>query len=195
MKRWLHVVRSTALLCLLLAGVVGAARAADLSRPALLVASERWAGTPFERAVIVVTPLPNGAHVGFVVNHPTQVTLGNLFPEQVAASHVVGPVYAGGPVLSSVVFALMRASPAQDDDKLVSLMPGLVAAIDGPTVDHIIETRPNDARYFLGLVMWSSGELEDAVEDRAWEVRPATVDAVLPEHTAELWETLAGTAI
>ena len=195
MKRLQHVMRSAALLWLLLAGVLGVARGADLSRPALLVASERWAGTPFERAVILVTPLPNGAHVGFVVNHPTQVTLGNLFPEQIAASHVVGPVYAGGPMLSSVVFALMRASPAPDDSKLVTLMPGLVAAIDGPTVDRIIETRPNDARYFLGLVMWSSGELEDAVEDRSWEVRPATVDAVLPEHTADLWEALAGTAI
>ena len=195
MKRLQFLLRSFVWAFVLLGGAMGAARAADLSRPVLLVASDRWAGTPFEQAVVLVTPLANGAHVGFVVNHPTQLSLGTLFPEQDAASHVVGPVYSGGPMLSSVVFAVMREGATSGDGKLVSLMPGLVAAMDGPTVDHIIETRPNDARYFIGLVMWSPGQLDGEVEDGSWEVRPATVDAVLPERAAGLWESLAGTAI
>ena len=194
-KRLHHLMRSLVVVVALFVTVSSAVQAADLSRPVLLVARDRWAGSPFERAVILATPLPNGAHVGFVVNHPTDVTLGTLFPEQAAARNVVGPVYAGGPMLSSVVFAVMRDAAPASDGKVVPLMPGLVAAMDGPTVDHIIETRPNDARYFVGLMLWTRGELDRDVEDGAWEVRPASVDAVLPDHATDLWESFAGTAL
>ena len=37
-------------------------------------------------------------------------------------------------------------------------MPGLVLAIDGATVDRIIDTTPNDARYFLGLMISGAGQ-------------------------------------
>jgi putative AlgH/UPF0301 family transcriptional regulator len=63
-------------------------------------------------------------------------------------------------------------------------MPGLVVAIEAGAVDHIIETSPNDARYFLGLLVWRPGELEEEVSDGVWEVRPADVDMVFSASPA-----------
>ena len=68
---------------------------------------------------------------------------------------------------------MTRKAPA-NGDSVVPLMPGLVVAIDGDTVDRIIETTPNDARYFVGLMIWAPEELDEEIEQGAWNVRPGT---------------------
>jgi putative transcriptional regulator len=192
MKSLARAVRAFACLAALSAAWLGTAHAADLSHPVILVASDRLAGTSYEETVVLAAPLPRGGHVGFVVNRPTGMKLENLFPEQAAARNVNAPVYAGGPVLPSLLFAVTRKAP-DEGGKAASLMPGLVVAIDAATVDHIIETRPNDARYFVGLMTWPAGDLEDEIGHGAWDVRPADVDTVLPDDPGELWESLGGT--
>jgi putative transcriptional regulator len=194
MKAVQRVFKSLAVLVVLFAGMSSLAGAADLSRAVILVASDRLAGSPFEQTVILATPLPQGGHMGFVVNRPTGVKLESLLPGQESARNVVDQVYAGGPMLDSVVFAVTRKPPA-DDSKAVPLIPGLVAVMDGETVDHILETSPNDARYFVGLMVWSPGELDEQVGKGAWEVRPASVEAVLPARSTDLWKSLEGTEI
>ncbi|HEV7574876.1 MAG TPA: YqgE/AlgH family protein [Caldimonas sp.] len=194
MKAFERVLKSLAVLVVLFAGMSSLAGAADLSRAVILVASDRLAGSPFEKTVILATPLPQGGHMGFVVNRPTGVKLESLLPGQESARNVVDQVYAGGPMLDSVVFAVTRKPPA-DDSKAVPLIPGLVAVMDGETVDQILETSPNDARYFVGLMVWSPGELDEQVGKGAWEVRPASVEAVLPARSTDLWKSLEGTEI
>jgi len=82
--------------------MTGMARAADLSQAVILVASElvaseRLAGSLYEETVVLAAPLPQGGHMGFVVNRPTSVKLENLFPEQASTHNVVEPVYAAAP--------------------------------------------------------------------------------------------------
>ena len=64
--------------------------------------------------------------------------------------------------------------------------------IDSATVDRIIETTPNDARYFVGLMLWGPDALEDEIRDGAWEVRPADIDSVLRTNSNGLWKSLEG---
>jgi putative transcriptional regulator len=194
MKPLEHVLRLLAVLVVLFAGMAGAASAADLSRPVILVASDRLDGSPFEQTVILATPLPEGGHIGIVVNRPTGVKLESLLPEQASARNVVDQVYAGGPMLSSVVFAVTR-KPLVDGSKALPLMPGLVAVMDGEAVDRILETSPNDARYFVGLMVWAPGQLDEEVGKGAWEVRPPSVETVLPAHSTDLWKSLEGTEV
>jgi putative AlgH/UPF0301 family transcriptional regulator len=181
-------------LLVLFVGVTGAARAVDLSQAVILVASERLKGSLYEQTVVLAAPLPQGGHMGFVVNRPTSVKLETLFPEQASTHNVVEPVYAGGPVLSRGVFAVTRKAP-DNSDSVVPLMPGLVVAIDGETVDRIIETTPNDARYFVGLMIWAPDELDEQIDQGAWDVRPADVDTVLPASVPGLWKSLSGIMI
>ena len=194
MKPLARVLRSLAALVALFAGLTGAAHAVDLSKAVILVASERLAGSPYEQTVILAAPLPQGGHLGIVVNRPTGVKLESLLPKQASTHTVVDPVYAGGPMLSSMLFAVTRKAP-DGDGSFVSLMPGLVAVMDGATVDRILEKTPNDARYFVGLTLWAPDTLDEEIDNGDWEVRPADVNTVLPADSADLWKSLTGTDV
>ena len=69
-------------------------------------------------------------------------------------------------------------------------MPGLFAVLDAAALDRVIETMPNDARYFVGLMLWDADELEEEVSQNAWEVRRADVDTVLRAKAPGLWNSL-----
>jgi putative AlgH/UPF0301 family transcriptional regulator len=70
-----------ALLAALLAFSLLPAAAADLGKPLILVAEPELRDQLFGATVLVVAPLGGDQHVGFIVNRPTDATLGKLFPE------------------------------------------------------------------------------------------------------------------
>jgi len=194
MRSLARVLRSFAGLLLLFAGLTGAARAADLSHAVILVASEKLAGSVYEQTVMLAAPLPQGGHFGVVINRPSGVKLESLFPEQASTRKVVDPVYMGGPMLPTVLVALARKAP-KDSGEFVAVMPGLVAAMNGQSVDRVIEETPNDARYFLGLTIWPPDALDAQINSGAWQVRPADVDTAMPSNPQGLWKALLGTEI
>jgi len=170
-----------------------AAGAADLSAPVVLVASSRLDGSPYHLAVVVAAPLPDGrGHIGLIVNRPTPFKLEKLLPDDAAAHNVSDPVYVGGPSLARGLFAVMRKAP-DGAEGVVPLVDGLVAVMDGATIDRILKSTPNDARYYVGLMLWAPGELESEVEQSAWDVRACDADAIMNSNAAGLWKALHGT--
>jgi putative transcriptional regulator len=167
-----------------------AAAAGDLTQPVTLVATPSLASSGFRETVLFAAPMPNGMHIGFVVNRPTDVTLATAFPEHVPSRKVVEPLYIGGPVLPQQLFAVAR-TPPMDAGEVLQLMPGLVLVMNGDAIDRVIEATPNDARYFLGLIVWQPGELAEEVGAGAWEVNPADASAVFAAHPEMLWKTLS----
>jgi putative transcriptional regulator len=192
MKVSVKALKSLVAVLALLSAAIGVARAAEpieLSQAALLVATDRLAGSPYEEIVLLVAPIEQGGHVGFIVNRPTKVKLQDLFPEHAPSRKVLSPIYVGGPVLPEAVFALARKAP-KGDGTVIALMPGLVAVLDRASVDRVIETTPNEAHYFVGMVIWAPGELAGEIRDGAWRVRPASAAAVLAANPAALWQQL-----
>ena len=61
------------------------AGATDLSRAVVLVAKPALQDPLYGSSVLIVAPLGDAQHVGFIVNRPTRVHLGELFPEHAAA--------------------------------------------------------------------------------------------------------------
>jgi len=183
------VTRSLGILLIVISCAACTASATDLSQPITLVASPRLESSPFSETVLFAAPLSNGMHIGFIVNRPSDVALATAFPGHVASSKVVDPVYFGGPVMPQRVFAVVR-TPPKDAEKVLQLMPGLVLAMDGDAIDRIIETTPNEARYFAGLIVWQPGELDEEVRAGAWEVSPANASTVFSAHPEMLWKTL-----
>ena len=171
--------------------VSGAARAADLSEPVILVASSRLDPTTLQQAVVLATPLDDGGHIGFIINKPTGVKLQELFPDDPAAGKVKESVYLGGPAFLPAVFALTR-TPPESAHAAVRLMPDLFAVTDSDAIDRIIATTPNDARFFLGMMVWKPGALEQEVGQRVWELRPADAEVVLHAKSPGLWKSLRG---
>jgi putative transcriptional regulator len=182
--------RKTALQILLLLALAWsqASHAADPSAPIMLVAKPELHDRLFGAAVLVVTPLSDGGHAGFIVNHPTQITLAALYPDHAPARKVLDPVYLGGPVTPDILFALVRAENSPGG-RSVELMPGLYAAFEEPVVDGIIEARPDSARFVAGFVLWEPGELEREIELGAWYVIEPD-PRILTRSPSGLWEDL-----
>ena len=163
--------------------------AQDDAAPLLLVAKPGLRDAFFGSTILIAKHVGGGRHLGFVINRPTEVTLGKLFPEDGPSQKVQEPVYLGGPVNTEVIFALVHSSnpPAGE---VLRLAQDLYIAVDAKTVDHIIAAEGANARFFAGLVAWRPGELKDELQRGLWYVLESDSDLVMRKSTDGLWEEL-----
>jgi putative AlgH/UPF0301 family transcriptional regulator len=159
----------------------------------LLVAKRNLLDRLYAETVLVTRPIGRERHVGFIVNKPTRLTLGKLFPHDGPSQKIVEPVYLGGPASSSVIFALVQAKQAPEG-RLLRLGPELYLAYETREVDRIIAAQPPHARFFAGLVIWQPGELAHEIRRGLWYVLEPQPDLVLRKSTGRLWEQLVGRA-
>ena len=88
-----------------------------------------------------------------------------------------------------LLVALVRAENAPGAGSVL-LMKNLYLAFRANTIDHVIETTPNEARYFVGYVGWRPGELRSEIDRGLWSVMNAEVDTIFRKETEGLWEEL-----
>ena len=143
----------------------------------------------YRQTVLIAAPAPNGGHVGVILNRPTRRSLGSLFPEHEPSKKVVEPVYYGGPFSRGALVALVRAdqTPGQGS---VLLMKNLYLAFRANIIDHVIESTPNEARYFVGYVGWRAGELKSEIDRGLWSVTGVDLETIFRKDTDGLWEEL-----
>ena len=181
------ILAAVSLACL----VVGLpARSEDTDDTMILVAKRQLRDQLYGSTILVVKPLGEDRHVGFIINKPTQMTLGKLFPNHGPSQKVVDPVYLGGPFNSQVIFALVQR-PDSPGGRSVRIAHDLYLAVDSQVVDHIIESEPQHARFFAGMVLWKPGELSDEIKRGLWYSLDARSDVVLRKAEG-LWEELVG---
>src|SRR3989441_10342088 len=82
------------------------ARAQDLAKPLVLVASPDLAG-PYSHTALIVVPMGD-THIGFILNRATESRLATLFPEHAPSAKVTRPLFYGGPAAAGAGFALLR---------------------------------------------------------------------------------------
>jgi putative transcriptional regulator len=169
-------------------GLAGASENADVSAPMILVAKPELRDNLYGSAILVVTPLGNDQHVGFIVNRPTTTALGTLFPDHGPSHKVIDPVYAGGPVSAQLIFAMVKRAESPGERSL-AVMPGLYIAFESAMVDRIIESEADHARFVAGLVAWQTGELRAEIKAGAWYVL-APDPALVMRNPDGLWEEL-----
>src|SRR2546423_6340807 len=175
------------LLALLL--VSSAALAQSQEEAILLIAHPAFRDREYRQTVLLAAPAPNGGHVGVILNRPTRRSLGSLFPEHEPSKKVAEPVFYGGPFSRGALVALVRAENAPGAGSVL-LMKNLYLAFRANTIDHVIETTPNEARYFVGYVGWRPGELRSEIDRGLWSVMNAEVDTIFRKDTEGLWEEL-----
>jgi putative transcriptional regulator len=184
----MNVARLLGSALLLSAAAFGVARAQS-GDAVLLIANPAFRDLDYRQSVLIAAPAPNGGHVGVIINRPTRRSLGSLFPEHEASKKVADPVYYGGPFSRSALVALVR-SDADPGAGSVTLMKNLYLAFRANTIDHIIESSPNSARYYVGYVGWRPGELKGEIDRGVWSVLDADVETVFRKDMEGLWEEL-----
>jgi putative transcriptional regulator len=175
--------------CATLAALGSPARAADPSESILLVAKRDLHDRFYGSTILVARPIGGDRHVGFIVNKPTRMTLGKLFPRHEPSRKVADPVFLGGPVSPEVIFALVegRQNPG---GRSIRILEDLYLAVDSDVVDRVIEKQSSQARFLAGMVMWRPGELNEELRRGLWYVQDANTDVILHKPTETMWEEL-----
>jgi putative transcriptional regulator len=165
------------------------AQAAEPDGAVILVAKRQLRDDFYSATILLAAPTGNGRHMGFIINRPTPITLGKLFPEHAPSQKVVDPVYLGGPFVPQFIFALVQGQGGARGDGL-QMMPELFVTMDRETVDRIIEAESDHARFFAGVVAWQPGELDDELKRGLWHVLEPEAELVMRKSTEGLWEEL-----
>ena len=180
------VFRVLMMVALLLSAVPAMAQEEDA---VLLIAHPQFRDLDYRQTVLLASPAPNGGHVGVILNRPTRRSLGSLFPDHEPSKKVMDPVHYGGPFSRGALVALVR-SDVNPGGGSVLVMKNLYLAFRANTIDHVIESTPNDARYYVGYVGWRPGELKREIERGLWNVLDADIDTPFRKNTDGLWEEL-----
>jgi len=181
-----HVLRLLTSFALLVAAVPASAQEDDA---VLLVAHPAFRDLDYRQTVVLASPAPNGGHVGVILNRPTKRSLGSLFPDHEPSKKVVDPVYYGGPFSRGALVALVRADQNPGGGSVL-VMKNLYLAFRANTIDQVIESTPNEARYYVGYIGWRPGELKGEIERGLWSVLSADVDMVFRKDMDGMWEEL-----
>jgi putative transcriptional regulator len=166
-----------------------AALAQDDDEAMLLVAHPSFRDLDYRQTVLLAAPGPNGGHIGVILNRPTRRSLSSLFPEHEPSKKVIEPVRYGGPFSRGALVALVKADTTPGAGS-VQVMKSLYMAFRVNTIDQVIETHPNDARYYVGYVGWRPGELKAEIDRGIWSVLSADMDVVFRKDTEGLWEEM-----
>ena len=161
----------------------------ETNEPMMLVAQPDVQGPIFEGAILLVKPMPDGGHIGFILNRRTTATMGELFPDDEASKKVADPLYLGGPNGYNRVFAMVDKRDTAGKDA-VQMIPGVFLVSDAKEIDRVISSDPEHARFFLGMVTWEPGQLADELDRGFWYVDQADAKVVLEKKTDGLWEEL-----
>jgi putative transcriptional regulator len=165
-------------------------RAAEaVDETAILVAKPALRDRLYGATILISKPLGNGQHIGLIVNKPTPMTLGRLFPGHGPSLKVTDPVYLGGPVSTEVIFALVQRADSPGT-RSVQLTQDLFLVLDRELVDKVIEAEADHARFFAGMVLWRPGELRNELERGFWYVLDADASLVLRKSMNGMWEEL-----
>ncbi len=154
-----------------------------------LVANPRISHPIYRRSVLIVVAIDADRHVGLILNRPTNVTLGSLYPDHEPSKKVNGSVFFGGTSLRNRLAAVAR-STTNPGPGAFALIGDVFMVTRAKAIDRIIETAPNDARYFIGHVSWKPGELRHELSHRFWYVLPADAATIMRGESRSLWRTL-----
>jgi putative transcriptional regulator len=163
--------------------------APSIDEPVMLVAQPDVRGAIFEASILLVKPMPDGSHVGFILNRKTTAMMGELFPDDEASKKVADPLYLGGPDGYNRVFAMVDKRDTAGKDAM-QMIPGVFLVSDAKQIDRVIASDPEHARFFLGMVTWEPGQLDDELDRGYWYVDQADAKLVLEKKTDGLWEEL-----
>jgi putative transcriptional regulator len=155
----------------------------------VLVAKRRFQDPLYAETILIARPIGQGLHVGLILNKPTKISLADAFPGHGPSQEARHPIYLGGPSEANAVFALVAThdSPGRGS---MQLSDDLFLVIAKDTVDRVIETAPERARFFAGAVVWKPGELAQELKNGTWHVLQPEPELVLPQKTDGLWQQL-----
>lgn len=160
--------------------------ASDLGAGKLLVA--RQTDQRFAETVILLVEYDSQGALGLTINRSSNTPISETLRGGEAWSD---PVYLGGPVEMSAVFALLRSSDAQEE--MQAVLEEVYWAASVPALEKILAAGPEagEARFYLGYSGWGAGQLDNEVRLGSWHIFDGSADLVFDDDPATLWDRLS----
>ncbi|OGZ12516.1 MAG: hypothetical protein A2942_00185 [Candidatus Lloydbacteria bacterium RIFCSPLOWO2_01_FULL_50_20] len=155
----------------------------------MLVAKPQLLHPLYGNSVLIAMPVDGGVHIGFILNKPTKVTLGDAFPDHEPSKKAASTLFLGGPVDVNMLFALVRGSESPGAGS-IRFTKDIFLAIAAEMVDKIIESDPGNARFLFGSVIWRPGELEEEIKKGMWNVMEPDSGLLVKKNTSDVWGEL-----
>ena len=149
----------------------------------LLIAHPNLLDPNFRRTVLYLSASdPKEGSFGFVLNRPSEKTVGDFLPEQDLGILSDVAVFLGGPVSADqLTFASFTWH-----DEAVECRTHLVIEEAREMADADFST----VRAFVGYAGWSQGQLEAELAQKAWLTQKPDLDLLDPEKCAAMWTTI-----
>ena len=198
MFRLRHLIWLTAvLLCAPIALRAQSVQVGDLGVGKLLVARET--DRRFAETVILLVEYDDGGALGLTINRRTDVPISQALK---GASGWSDPVYLGGPVETTAVFALLWSRDKQEGMKPV--VDEVHWVISRPVLEKLLSEGPSEGpsegssegpgaaqmHVYLGYSGWGAGQLENEVKSGSWHIFDGSADLVFDPDPASLWSRL-----
>jgi putative transcriptional regulator len=144
----------------------------------------------FRRSVVYLTEHNEEGSLGFVLNKPLEVGLGEIVEDFPVSDF---PVSVGGPVSNNTVHFLHTLGDQIPNS--VAVTEGIFWGGDFDQIKSMVASgkiRPGQLRFFLGYAGWSPGQLEGELSEHAWLVGRIAPRMVMQGVDSEFWsDTLA----
>ena len=134
-----------------------------------LVSMPALKGDYFHHSVTFLIEHNQDGAFGLVINTPTSITLGELFPEFEGTSHI--DVLEGGPVEQDRIFFLH--SPDKQYDSSLVINPEVTLTTSAQLIGDIANNDiPEKILAIIGYAGWGGYQLEEEILSDAWLVTP-----------------------
>jgi putative transcriptional regulator len=162
--------------------------AVPLAPGVVLVADRHLEDPHFAKTVILIADHGEDGTLGLILNRRTDMALGEVLEQWKEATGVKDPIFVGGPVSRSGMFALIRIKTPPEGAKRVISDIHLITDRTG-LAPHIKEG-PARVRVYAGYTGWGPDQLESEIDDGGWHVLPANPNIVFDEDPNTLWVRL-----
>ena len=185
------MIRSLLALLLFVGMHAVATSAGQAGAPSAIVLTAR-AGMPdsnFADATVLVTNNVASGPFGIILNRPTALTLGRLFPDLADAALRDERIYFGGPVeIASVSFLFRSPTPPEH---AVEVVAGVYLSRDAQLLQTLLErgTPKENLRVFVGYAGWEPEQLENEIARGDWHAAPASADTIFAPGPQRPWPT------
>ena len=152
-----------------------------------LLISEPFLPDPnFERTVVLICENNEDGSIGFILNNPSLVSLGDVFEE---FTDFEKKLMVGGPVQQDSMHFLHRSLDTVDGGTEIG--QGIYWGGNFEQLKilmHQDSVNPDDVLYFLGYSGWAPGQLDEELKENSWIVSPdATANQVFDLDPELLW--------
>jgi len=153
-----------------------------------LVADPGLRDPNFRHSVVLVTQMPDGGSIGFIVNRRGERSLAEILPEHELLKRYTEPLYLGGPVEASGLFAMLRTRKAPAG--ALPVLEEVAFAMEPAVLEQVLQAPPPQVRFFNGYAGWAPGQLASELARGGWRVVHADADTVFRSNMDTLWEEL-----